>query len=134
MWRYAALIEGLLTPTMVRPEVSIARVRSGDRHPAEKRRAGFPFRRRPKGKTMKLLTNPLSKREEIKQLFTKTFTDSEGQGEGTLIWALAHDLITDTNPQDLYCFVATDFSFEGIFKPFSIADNISSIVADSIRV
>ncbi len=57
---------------------------------------------------MKLLTNPLNKREEIKQLFTKTFTDSEGQAEGTLIGALAHDLVTDTHPGDLYCFVATD--------------------------
>ncbi len=57
---------------------------------------------------MKLLTNPLSKREEIKQLFTKTFTASEGQAEGALIGALAHDLITRTDPQDLYCFVATD--------------------------
>ncbi len=57
---------------------------------------------------MKLLTHPFSKREDIKQLFTKTFTDSEGRAEGTLIGALADELITDTNPQDLYCFVATD--------------------------
>ena len=63
---------------------------------------------RDKGKTMKLLTNPLSKSGEIKQLFTKTFTDSEGRSEGTLIGALAHELITDTNPEALYCFVATD--------------------------
>jgi len=46
--------------------------------------------------------------EEIKQLFTKTFSDSEGQAEGLLIGNLAYELITSTNAHDLYCFVATE--------------------------
>lgn len=47
-------------------------------------------------------------REEIKQLFTKTFSDSEGPSEGLLVGNLAYDLMTRTDPQDLYCFVATE--------------------------
>ena len=46
--------------------------------------------------------------EEIKQLFTKTFSDSEGQSEGILIGNLAYDLMTSTNGNDLYGFVATE--------------------------
>ena len=46
--------------------------------------------------------------EEIKQLFTKTFSDSEGQSEGLLIGNLAYDLMINTDGHDLYCFVATE--------------------------
>ncbi|MCU7940934.1 MAG: N-acetyltransferase [gamma proteobacterium symbiont of Bathyaustriella thionipta] len=46
--------------------------------------------------------------EEIKQLFTKTFSDSEGQSEGLLIGHLTYDLMTSTDDHDLYGFVATE--------------------------
>ncbi len=46
--------------------------------------------------------------EEIKQLFTKVFSDSEGRSEGLLIGSLAYDLMTGTDTQDLYGFVAIE--------------------------
>ena len=57
---------------------------------------------------MELLTYESSNIEEIKQLFTKVFSDSEGQAEGLLIGNLAYDLMTGTDAQDLYGFVATE--------------------------
>ena len=56
---------------------------------------------------MELLTYKSSNIEEIKQLFTKVFSDSEGQAEGVLIGNLTYDLMTGTHAQDLYGFVAT---------------------------
>lgn len=44
--------------------------------------------------------------DEIKELFTKVFSDSEGQAEGVLTGNLAYDLISNTEPKDLYGFVA----------------------------
>ncbi|MTI70572.1 MAG: N-acetyltransferase [Firmicutes bacterium] len=46
--------------------------------------------------------------EEIKQLFIKTFSDSEGQSEGILIGDLTFDLMTKTESQDLHVFIATE--------------------------
>lgn len=46
--------------------------------------------------------------EEIEQLFTKTFSDSEGQAEGKLIGGLVREMMATTDPKDLYCFVATE--------------------------
>jgi len=57
---------------------------------------------------MKLSKYNRSKTEEIKQLFTKVFSDSEGKSEGLLIGNLAYDLMTSTNTHNLYCFVATE--------------------------
>ena len=57
---------------------------------------------------MKLTTYDPSNIEEIKQLFTETFSDAEGQSEGLLIGNLVHDLITTTDKNDLYCFVVTE--------------------------
>ena len=57
---------------------------------------------------MKLSTYNPGNIEEIKQLFTKTFSDSEGQSEGLLIGNLAYDLMTSTDGHDLYGFVATE--------------------------
>lgn len=51
--------------------------------------------------------NP-SQSEEIKSLFTKVFSDSEGESEGVLIGNLAYELITETDEKDLYGFVATE--------------------------
>ncbi len=57
---------------------------------------------------MNLLPYSLSNIEEIKQLFTKVFSDSEGKSEGLLIGNLVYDLITGTDVQDLYGFVAIE--------------------------
>ncbi|WP_028862122.1 GNAT family N-acetyltransferase [Psychromonas aquimarina] len=57
---------------------------------------------------MKFSTYNPSSIEEIKLLFTKTFSDSEGEAEGTLIGNLAYDLLTNTDGHDLYCFIATE--------------------------
>jgi len=46
--------------------------------------------------------------EEIKSLFTKVFSDSEGEPEGVLIGNLAYELMTETDKKDLYGFVATE--------------------------
>ena len=55
---------------------------------------------------MNLLLYSPSNIDEIKQLFTKVFSDSEGQSEGLLIGDLVYDLMTGTDTQDLYGFVA----------------------------
>jgi putative acetyltransferase len=57
---------------------------------------------------MKLSTYSSSNIEEIKQLFTKVFLDSEGQSEGLLIGNLTYDLMTSTDVQDLHGFVSIE--------------------------
>ena len=57
---------------------------------------------------MKLSRYKKSDIEEIKQLFLRVFSDSEGQEEGSLIGSLVLDIVTSTDPQDLYGFVATE--------------------------
>ncbi len=57
---------------------------------------------------MNLLPYSPSDTEEIKQLFTKVFSDSEGQSEGLVIGNLVYDLMTGTDVQDLYGFVAVE--------------------------
>ena len=46
--------------------------------------------------------------DEIAQLVTETFSDSEGQGEGRLIGGLAMDLMTSTPADELYGFIAAE--------------------------
>lgn len=46
--------------------------------------------------------------DEILNLFTEVFTDSEGQSEGILIGNLANELMTETDKKDLYGFVAIE--------------------------
>src|SRR6056297_374096 len=57
---------------------------------------------------MELLKSKLENIEEIKQLFIKTFSDSEGEAEGRLIGDLAFDLMTKTDSQDLHVFIASE--------------------------
>lgn len=57
---------------------------------------------------MRFSTYNPSKTEEIKQLFTQTFSDSEGQSEGFIVGNIAYDLMTRTDAHDLYGFVATE--------------------------
>ncbi len=46
--------------------------------------------------------------QDVKQLFTKTFTDSEGRSEGELIGNLAYEIMTSTADEDYCGFVAKD--------------------------
>jgi len=46
--------------------------------------------------------------ESLKQLFTRTFSDSEGPEEGKVVGQLAKDLIEQTNSDDIYVFAAMD--------------------------
>lgn len=57
---------------------------------------------------MKFSRASLESRDEIKQLFIKTFSDSEGQTEGSLIGNLVVDFMTQTDSQDLYVFIAIE--------------------------
>ena len=57
---------------------------------------------------MKLSTYKKSDIEEIKQLFLRVFSDSEGQEEGSLIGRLVLDIMTSTDAQDIYGFIATE--------------------------
>ena len=57
---------------------------------------------------MEILAYNSNKIEEIKQLFTNVFSDSEGQAEGLVIGNLTYDVMTDTDAHDLYGFVATE--------------------------
>lgn len=57
---------------------------------------------------MKLLTFKSCNIEEIKQLFIRVFSDAEGQSEGVLIGNLTYDIVTSTDAQDLYGFMATE--------------------------
>jgi len=57
---------------------------------------------------MKLSTYENSDIEEIKQLFLRVFSNSEGQEEGSIIKSLVLDLMTSTDAQDIYGFIATE--------------------------
>ncbi|MBW1649716.1 MAG: N-acetyltransferase [Deltaproteobacteria bacterium] len=57
---------------------------------------------------MKLSIYNPSNTEEIKQLFTNTFSDSEGQSEGLSVGNLAYELMNSADDHDFYCFVATE--------------------------
>ncbi|GEM80549.1 GNAT family N-acetyltransferase [Vibrio superstes] len=46
--------------------------------------------------------------ESLKQLFTLTFSDSEGPEEGKVVGQLAKDLIEQTDSDDIYVFAAMD--------------------------
>jgi len=57
---------------------------------------------------MEFSTYKKSSIEEIKQLFTKVFSDSEVPSEGLLIGNLAFNLIETTASKDIYGFVANE--------------------------
>ncbi len=59
-------------------------------------------------KQVKLLKYESSHTDEIEQLFSRTFTDSEGPVEGQLIGGLARDLMASPNKEDILGFVATE--------------------------
>lgn len=57
---------------------------------------------------MKLQPLNKSDKSEVKQLFTKVFSDSESPLEGDLIGSLVLDLIDGTAPQDIFGYIATE--------------------------
>lgn len=57
---------------------------------------------------MEISTYKNSDFDEIKQLFTKVFSDSEGQAEGSLIGSLVSDLMISTDSQNIYGFKAVE--------------------------
>lgn len=57
---------------------------------------------------MKISAYTSDEADEIKALFTKTFSDSEGESEGSIVGGLAGELIRSTEVADLYGFVARD--------------------------
>ena len=57
---------------------------------------------------MKLSTYKNSDSEEIQQLFLRVFSDSKGREEGAIIESLVLDLMTSTDAQDIYGFIATE--------------------------
>ena len=57
---------------------------------------------------MKFSTYSESDRQEIEALFTRTFSDSEGESEGKLIGHLVHELMSRTETGDMFGFIATE--------------------------
>jgi predicted N-acetyltransferase YhbS len=57
---------------------------------------------------MKFSTYSESDRQEIEALFTRTFSDSEGESEGKLIGHLVHGLMNETETDDMFGFIATE--------------------------
>jgi len=57
---------------------------------------------------MKLSAHKKSDQSEIQQLFTKTFSDSEGRSEGALIGQLVLDLMNETDLRDIFGFVVIE--------------------------
>jgi len=49
-----------------------------------------------------------AEKPEIQDLFTQTFSDSEGQSEGKLIGSLVLDLMNQTDDKDILGFIATE--------------------------
>jgi putative acetyltransferase len=57
---------------------------------------------------MKISAYTSDEADEIKTMFTKTFSDSEGESEGAIVGGLAGELMRSTGESDLYGFVARD--------------------------
>jgi predicted N-acetyltransferase YhbS len=57
---------------------------------------------------MELSKLKIEKISEIKELFVKTFSDSEGEAEGKLIGKLVNDLLTKTDSKDLNAYNAIE--------------------------
>jgi putative acetyltransferase len=86
---------------------------------------------------MHLLAYDPDTADEIKSLFTKVFTDSEGQSEGVLIGKLAGELMAETDDGDLYGFVAVE---NGkilaciFFSRLTFESNISAFILSPVAV
>ena len=86
---------------------------------------------------MKFSTYKPSNIKEIKQLFTKTFSHSEGQSEGLLIGHLAYDLMTSTDGHDLYVFIATEIEQiigSIIFSRLTFESEVNSFLLSPVAI
>lgn len=86
---------------------------------------------------MKLSTYSESDRQEIEALFTRTFSDSEGESEGKLIGHLVHELMTGTATDDMLGFVATEQgSIVGciFFTRLSFGSNVKAFMLSPVAV
>ncbi|GIU22388.1 N-acetyltransferase [Shewanella schlegeliana] len=75
--------------------------------------------------------------EEISQLFNETFTDSEGADEGQVIGELTKDLMSTTDSDDLFIFVATeDNKLAGsiIFSRLTFETGIDAFILSPVAV
>ncbi|USE38351.1 GNAT family N-acetyltransferase [Endozoicomonas sp. SCSIO W0465] len=80
--------------------------------------------------------------DEIRQLFTKTFTDSESEAEGAMVSNLAYELLTTTDNHDLFVFVARDIDRNHgervagciIFSRLTFASGINAFLLSPVAV
>lgn len=78
-----------------------------------------------------------SQKEQIKQLFCKTFSDSEGEAEGRLIGDLALELMETTDNNDLRVFVATEHAKvigSIMFTRLTFENNINAFLLAPVAV
>ncbi|WP_462268080.1 GNAT family N-acetyltransferase [Desulfobacter sp.] len=75
--------------------------------------------------------------EEIKQLFTDVFTESETPAEGTLIGNLVEELQKTTKSEDIFCFVAIDKNkiiASIFFTRFTTETNLNAFILSPVAV
>ena len=76
--------------------------------------------------------------DEIKKLFTRTFTDSENETEGRVVGELAYELMATTDSGDLFVFVARDDANQLagciIFSRLVFASGISAFLLSPVAV
>ena len=79
----------------------------------------------------------ISHTDEISQLVYRAFSASEGEAEGSIISNLARDLITKTNENDCYAFIATEsnqINGCGIFSRLSFENNVNAFLLGPMAV
>lgn len=86
---------------------------------------------------MKFTSYNPSNIDEIKQLYTKTFTDSESESEGLIVGNLAYELMTSTPAEDLYVFLAIENDVilgSIIFSRLRLANNVNAFLLSPMGV
>ncbi len=74
---------------------------------------------------------------DIKQLYTDTFSDAEGKSEGNTIGELAYDMLTQTDKNELYCFIAQEnkqIVAAIIFTKITFENNINAYILSPVAV
>jgi len=78
-----------------------------------------------------------AKVQNIKRVFTDTFSESEGQPEGEIIGELAYNMLVQTDEKELYCFIAEeDKQIIGaiIFTKMTLGNNANAFILSPIAV
>lgn len=86
---------------------------------------------------MDLLKCKPSQSEAVEQLFTQTFTDSEGPAEGQLIGGLVRDLMASSDKENIMGFIATENSevIAGIFfTRLTFESNVNAFILAPVAV